>query len=71
MGGKFADAAITDIIEALEQLETVTGLGKPSQYPDLKALILSRHLFIAPYRVIHNIVQILRILHQQTERPED
>jgi toxin ParE1/3/4 len=71
LGTRSADAVIAEIIEALEQLETFTGLGRPSQVPDIRELVLSRFPFIAPYRLIHGEIQILRILHQRTERSED
>ena len=71
LGTRSADAVIAQIIEALEQLETFTGLGRPSQVPDIRELVLSRFPFIAPYRLIHGEIQILRILHQRAERSED
>lgn len=66
-----ADAVLAQIIEALEQLETFTGLGRPSQTPDVRELILSKFPFIAPYRLAYGEVQVLRILHQRTERQEE
>lgn len=71
VGIEAADSVIAQIIEALEQLETFTGLGRPSQRPDVRELILSKFPFIAPYRLAHGEVQILRILHQSNERPEE
>ena len=71
LGSAAADAVLFQIIEALEQLETFTGLGRPSQMPDVRELILGKFPFIAPYRLMHGEVQILRILHQRTERPEE
>ncbi|WP_334597235.1 type II toxin-antitoxin system RelE/ParE family toxin [Pseudomonas alvandae] len=71
LGTRSADAVIAQIIEALEQLETFTGLGRPSQVPDIRELVLSRFPFIAPYRLIHGEIQILRIIHQRAERSED
>ena len=59
------------IIETLEQLQTFTGLGRPSQTPDVRELILGKFPFIAPYRLMNSEVQVLRILHQRTERPDD
>ncbi|NWA07941.1 type II toxin-antitoxin system RelE/ParE family toxin [Pseudomonas gingeri] len=71
LGAAFADGVVAQIFEALEQLETFTGLGRASQQPGVRELVLSRFPFIAPYRVIHGEVQILRVLHQRTERAED
>ncbi|WP_124313006.1 type II toxin-antitoxin system RelE/ParE family toxin [Pseudomonas chlororaphis] len=71
LGTQSASAVVAEIIESLEQLETFTGLGRPSQVPDVRELVLSKFPFIAPYRVVGGEVQILRILHQRTERSED
>lgn len=71
LGPAAADAVLAQIIEALEKLETFTGLGRPSQTPDVRELILSKFPFIAPYRLAYGEVQVLRILHQRTERQED
>ncbi|WP_239688124.1 MULTISPECIES: hypothetical protein [Pseudomonas] len=51
MGVASADAVITEMIEALECLETFTGLGRPSQTPDVRELIFARYPFIAPCRL--------------------
>ncbi|PTC17140.1 type II toxin-antitoxin system RelE/ParE family toxin [Pseudomonas baetica] len=71
IGAESADGVVAQILESLERLETFTGLGRPSQAPDVRELVLSRFPFIAPYRVVGNEVQILRILHERTERSED
>ena len=70
LGPDAADAVLAQIIDTLEQLETFTGLGRPSQTPDVRELILSKLPFIAPYRLMHGEVQVLRILHQRTERSD-
>ncbi|WP_419736520.1 type II toxin-antitoxin system RelE/ParE family toxin [Pseudomonas sp. COR18] len=71
LGTASADAVIAEMIEALERLETFTGLGRPSQTPDVRELIFARYPFIAPYRLRYDEVQVLRILHQRTERAEE
>ncbi|NMZ50166.1 type II toxin-antitoxin system RelE/ParE family toxin [Pseudomonas poae] len=71
VGSEAADNVVAQIIEALEQLETFTGLGRPSQRPDVRELVLSKFPFIVPYRLAYGEVQILRIVHQSIERPED
>nr|WP_272492689.1 type II toxin-antitoxin system RelE/ParE family toxin [Pseudomonas sp. TMW22091] len=68
LGSVAADAVLFQIIEALEQLETFTGLGRPSQTPDVRELILGKSPSNAPYRQVHDEVQVLRILPQRTER---
>lgn len=71
LGAKSAHVVVAQIFEALELLGTFTGLGRPSQTPDVRELILGKFPFIAPYRSVRDQVQILRILHQSSERPED
>ena len=71
LGPAAADAVLAQIIDTLDQLETFTGLGRPSQTPDVRELIFSKFPFIAPYRLAYGEVQVLRILHQRTERQED
>ncbi len=71
LGPAAADAVIAQIIDTLERLEKFTGLGRPSQTPDVRELIFTKFPFIAPYRLIYGEVQVLRVLHQRTERPED
>lgn len=71
LGPAAADAVLAQIIDTQEQLETFTGLGRPSQTPDVRELIFSKFPFIAPYRLAYGEVQVLRILHQRTERQED
>ena len=70
-GARFTDDVIAEIFEALEKLELFTGMGRPSQMPDIRELVLSRLPFIAPYRVVGRQIQILRILHERNERSED
>ena len=38
---------------------------------DIRELVLTRYPFVAPYRLKHGQLQVLRILHQRTERPQD
>jgi toxin ParE1/3/4 len=71
LGSTSADAVIAQIFGALEQLETFTGLGRPSLVPDIRELVLPKFPFIAPYRLANGEIQILRILHQRTERSEN
>jgi plasmid stabilization system protein ParE len=71
IGTQDATAVISSILEALQQLERFPGCGRPSVVPDVRELVLTRYPFVAPYRVVQGQLQILRILHQRTERPQD
>ena len=71
IGAAGADDVITTLLETLRQLQRFPGSGRPSVVPDVRELVLTRYPFVAPYRLIHGQLQILRILHQRTERPQD
>ncbi|MGN8274983.1 type II toxin-antitoxin system RelE/ParE family toxin [Pseudomonas sp. SMN5] len=71
IGTEGADDVITHILTTLRQLQRFPGSGRPSPIPDIRELVLTRYPFIAPYRVMDGQLQVLRILHQRTERPQD
>lgn len=63
--------AVLSIIETLETLETLPHAGQAGRLPDTRELILSRYPFLAAYRVKQDRVEVLRILHQHSERFSD
>lgn len=73
IGAEKAEGAVFHILDALTQLETFPQLGKASDIPDCRELILSKF----PYRAVYtfqpkiNTVLVYRILHQHAERAED
>jgi plasmid stabilization system protein ParE len=69
-GTKAADALIAQVIAALTQLTTVSGMGRPSQGPDVRQLVFSRYPLIALYRIERGRIQVLRVVHQRTERAD-
>ena len=71
LGVDKADDIVSRVIEALRTLELFTGLGRPSQVPDVRELVITSLPFIAPYRVVQDEIQVLRVLHQRAERTED
>ena len=70
IGAEGADDVIRAILETLRQLQRFPGSGRPSLVPDIRELVLTR-TFVAPYRLKHGQLQVLRILHQRTERRQD
>jgi toxin ParE1/3/4 len=70
-GDHRADTAITDIFESIEQLKIFRGMGRPSQAPDVRELVLTRYPFIVAYHVAHKTISIVRILHERNERNRD
>lgn len=71
IGPDAARDVIVRVLAALDQLELFPGAGRPSLVPDVRELIIMRYPFIAPYRLMHGEIQVLRILHQRAERAED
>ena len=69
-GSKTAFAMVQGILSSLEILERFPGAGRPSPVPDVRELVLAHIPFIAPYRLLDGRVQVLRFLHQRSERPE-
>jgi addiction module RelE/StbE family toxin len=71
LGADKAEDIIRRVLQSLEQLEVFTGMGRPSQVPDVRELVITSVPFIAPYRVVQEEIQVLRVLHQRAERTED
>ena len=67
-GSRAANRIVLEILESLEPLRTFSGLGRPSQSPDIREFVFTRYPYVAPYRVANGQLQILRVLHQRTER---
>lgn len=62
---------ISTILQCFRQLEQFPGSGRPSVMPDVRELVLGRYPFIAPYRFANGQIQVLRVLHQRSERSQD
>jgi plasmid stabilization system protein ParE len=71
LGVDAAFDVISIILQSFHQLERFPGSGRPSLVPDVRELVLGRFPFIAPYRLIDDQIQVLRVLHQRTERLQD
>nr|WP_232922922.1 type II toxin-antitoxin system RelE/ParE family toxin [Pseudomonas syringae] len=68
MGHQRADEAVNTILVSIEQLATFTGMGRPSQTPDVRELVLTRYPFVVSYVVRTQVVFIVRVLHERNER---
>jgi toxin ParE1/3/4 len=62
---------ISTMLQSFRQLEQFPGSGRPSVMPDIRELVLGRYPFIAPYRFANGQIQVLRVLHQCSERSQD
>jgi plasmid stabilization system protein ParE len=71
VGAPAALEIIFTILQSFELLEHFPGSGRPSVVPDVRELVLGRYPFIAPYRFVEGQVQVLRVLHQRSERSQD
>ncbi|MDP9784761.1 type II toxin-antitoxin system RelE/ParE family toxin [Pseudomonas fluorescens] len=71
IGTQGADDVIIAILETLRQLQRFPGSGRPSVVPDIRELVLTRYPSVAPYRLVQGQLQILRVLQQRSERPQD
>jgi plasmid stabilization system protein ParE len=71
VGAQAALEIISTILQSFERLEQFPGSGRPSGMPDVRELVLGRYPFIAPYRFSQGQVQVLRVLHQRSERSQD
>ncbi|KPY91117.1 hypothetical protein ALO43_200258 [Pseudomonas tremae] len=43
-------------------------MGRPSQAPDVRELVLTRYPFLVSYVVRSQVVFIVRVLHERNER---
>ncbi|WP_192563653.1 type II toxin-antitoxin system RelE/ParE family toxin [Pseudomonas gozinkensis] len=71
LGANPAFGVVNSILGAFDQLMQFPGSGRPSVVPDTRELVLTRYPFIAPYRLEDGQIQVLRILHQRAEQPEN
>ena len=70
VGSVAAHQIIQDILAAISNLELFPGMGRPSQLPGYRDLIFTSVPFYAAYSVVGTVVEIYRIPHQHSQRPE-
>jgi toxin ParE1/3/4 len=59
------------IIKAVEQtLPKMPFLGRPGRVPGTREMVISGTPYIVAYRVKHNTLQILRVIHSARKWPE-
>ncbi len=71
MGAERAEAVVFSVLDSLASLEAFPQLGKASDIPDCRELILSKYPYRAVYSVQRDTLLVYRILPQHAERPED
>lgn len=66
-------AAIDTILHILKAVEVLTdhpAMGRPGRIFNTRELVISGTLYIVAYRVKHNQIQILRVLHGTMRWPD-
>ena len=67
------DAAVTiaqSIWDHTQQLDRFPGLGRPGRVSGTRELVVPHTAFVVPYRVVKDVVEILRVLHGARQWPE-
>jgi plasmid stabilization system protein ParE len=68
LGTDAAFEVVSIVLQSFHQLEQFPGSGRPSVAPDVRELVSGRYPFVAPFRLMHGQIQVLRVLHQRAER---
>jgi len=71
LGPDASEGVVFDVISAITMLETFPQLGKASDIPDCRELIISKYPYRAVYTLKMDTILVYRILHQHAERQED
>jgi len=59
---------VKKVLDAVEKLAKMPGMGRPGRVPDTRELVVS--MYIVAYRVREGQVEILRVLHQAQRWPD-
>ena len=66
-----ARGVVFRIIHNIEQLlPDNPQMGRPGRVPGTRELVIPKTLFIVPYRLQRNVIQILRVYHGARRWPE-
>lgn len=67
---KAALSVAARIAEAIQNLVRHPGMGRPGRVPGTRELVISGTLYIVPYRVLGDRVDVLRVLHAARQWPK-
>ena len=67
---KAASRILKRIWAAVQMLADQPDAGRAGRVPGTRELVVSGTPFIIPYRVVENVVQILRVLHGKRRWPQ-
>lgn len=57
------------ILQAIERLPNNPGIGRPGRVMDTRELVIAGTPYLVPYRVIGDVIVILRVLHGAQKWP--
>ena len=59
------------IIQSVNLLLDQPGIGRAGRVPNSRELVVTGTLFLVPYRIKNNTIEILRVLHSAKQWPEE
>ena len=65
-----ATKVIDRVFKATRMLADQPGIGRPGRVMGTRELVVTGTPYIVPYRVIEDVVQILRVLHSSRRWPD-
>jgi toxin ParE1/3/4 len=65
-----AGPTVLRILDAIESLAEFPNIGRPGRMFGTRELVINRTPFIAVYRVSHDTIWVLRILHSARRWPD-
>jgi len=65
-----ASEIVLRIVKTVGLLKAQPGLGRPGRVPGTRELVVPETMFIVPYRVREDVVEVLRVYHSARIWPE-
>lgn len=65
-----ARLVLSRIKERVKELIDNPHIGRPGRVPGTRELVILKTPYLAPYQVVENVIQILRVYHGSRQWPE-
>ncbi len=65
-----ARLVLSRIKERVKELKDNPHIGRPGRVPGTRELVILKTPYLAPYQVVENVIQILRVYHGSRQWPE-
>lgn len=65
-----ARLVLTRIKERVRELKDNPHIGRPGRVPGTRELVITKTSYLAPYQVVDDAIQILRVYHGSRQWPE-